>query len=64
MSMVLVFRVLILVAASAGLHGVVERSVSDISRFVGRHPLVGAIAFTGLAAMSAMPAFFSSALAD
>jgi uncharacterized membrane protein YdjX (TVP38/TMEM64 family) len=53
---------LLLIAASAGLHGVVERAFEAVGDLLGRHPVAGALAFTGLAAMSAMLAFFSSAV--
>lgn len=53
---------LLLIAASASLHGVVERAFEAVGGLLGRHPVAGALAFTGLAAMSAMLAFFSSAV--
>ncbi|HET6898286.1 MAG TPA: VTT domain-containing protein [Vicinamibacteria bacterium] len=54
--------VLLLIAASASLHGVMERAFEAVGDLLGRHPVVGTLAFTGLAAMSAMLAFFSSAV--
>jgi uncharacterized membrane protein YdjX (TVP38/TMEM64 family) len=53
---------LLLVAASASLHGMVERAFEAVGGLLGRHPVAGALAFTCLAAMSAMLAFFSSAV--
>jgi uncharacterized membrane protein YdjX (TVP38/TMEM64 family) len=41
---------------------VVERGVTQVSGLIGEHPFLGALAFTGLAALSAMLAFFSSAI--
>ena len=53
---------LLLVAASASLHGVMERAFEAVGDLLGRHPVAGTLAFTGLAALSAMLAFFSSAV--
>ena len=53
---------LLLMAASSGLHGVVEHAFEAAGGRLGRHPVAGVLAFTGLAAMSAMFAFFSSAV--
>jgi uncharacterized membrane protein YdjX (TVP38/TMEM64 family) len=52
----------LLIAASASLHGVVERMFEAVGDLLGRHPVAGTLAFTGLAALSAMLAFFSSAV--
>lgn len=54
--------VLLFVAASASLHGTIERAVTAVSGLINLHPVLGAIAFAGLAAISALLAFFSSAL--
>jgi uncharacterized membrane protein YdjX (TVP38/TMEM64 family) len=53
---------LLLIAASAGLHGAVERAFEAVGALLEHHPVTGALAFTGLAAMSAMFAFFTSAV--
>jgi uncharacterized membrane protein YdjX (TVP38/TMEM64 family) len=53
---------LLFIAASAGLHGMVERAFDTVGGLLGRHPVTGTLAFTGLAALSAMLAFFSSAV--
>lgn len=48
--------------SSEGLHGVLVGVVADLEPLVDRHPLAGALAFTALAALSALLAFFSSTL--
>jgi uncharacterized membrane protein YdjX (TVP38/TMEM64 family) len=54
--------VAVVIAASASMHGTVEATVAAISGVIDRHPFLGGAAFVGLAALSAMLAFFSSAL--
>jgi uncharacterized membrane protein YdjX (TVP38/TMEM64 family) len=57
-----VLLVAVAIAASASIHEAVETGVATISGIIDRHPLLGGAAFVGLAALSAMLAFFSSAL--
>jgi uncharacterized membrane protein YdjX (TVP38/TMEM64 family) len=52
----------LLIAGSGSLHRAAENAVTLVGSFIGEYPVAGALAFTGLAALSAMLAFFSSAL--
>ena len=52
----------LLVAAIAGLHGALETAVGQVAAIMERYPAAGAITFVLLAALSAMLAFFSSAI--
>lgn len=54
---------LVLVVRSDVLHGWLREGVATIDLMIDRHPLFGILAFVGLAALSAMLAFFSSAVA-
>jgi len=54
--------VLILIVRSDALHGWIQDGVATLDLMVDRHPLTGLLAFVGLAALSAMLAFFSSAV--
>lgn len=59
-ALALVIAVVILVAASARLHHLSEEVVTALGDLIARHPAWGVLAFVGLAALSAMLAFFSS----
>jgi uncharacterized membrane protein YdjX (TVP38/TMEM64 family) len=50
----------LLAASSDGLFALVQRMVADLEPLAARHPLAAAAVFTGLAALSAFLAFFSS----
>jgi len=50
----------IVVAASGRLHRLSEATVTALGSLIARHPAWGVLAFVGLAALSAMLAFFSS----
>jgi uncharacterized membrane protein YdjX (TVP38/TMEM64 family) len=52
----------LLVAATAGLHSVLETAVVGTAAIIERHPAAGVVVFVLLAAVSAMLAFFSSAI--
>lgn len=56
----LLIAVALIVAASARLHHVAHDAVTTLGSLIARHPAWGALAFVGLAALSAMLAFFSS----
>lgn len=58
-----VLLVVALIAVSSDrMHDVLVRIVSDVEPYIDRHPLAGPAAFAGLAALSALLAFFSSTL--
>jgi uncharacterized membrane protein YdjX (TVP38/TMEM64 family) len=56
----LLIAVAIVVAASARLHHAAESLVTATGSLIARHPAWGVLAFVGLAAVSAVLAFFSS----
>lgn len=56
----LLIVVAIVVASSAPLHRLTEGAVTALAGLIERHPRWGVLAFVGLAALSAMLAFFSS----
>jgi uncharacterized membrane protein YdjX (TVP38/TMEM64 family) len=59
---VLALAVAVAIATSGELHGAVTRAFAAAGPVMGAHPLAGPVVFVALAALSAMVAFFSSAV--
>lgn len=61
-ALVAVFAVLAALAASDAVHAVLLSVIEASTRLIGRHAVLGPLVFVGLAMLSAMLAFFSSAV--